>query len=444
MVLIEEAALGGWGQRDSARVWHPFTQHQWGESPIPLVRGKGAYLYDADGKAYLDLVSSWWTNLHGHGHPVLVEAIASQAATLDHAMFAGFTHLPAIQLCEALATALPEALSRFFFSDNGSTAVEVALKMAYQYWIQKDEPERQMFLAFEGGYHGDTLGAMAVGRGCGFHDPFSTLFCEVLITPHAATWENDLDVEAKEAAALNKLDELLEAYGDRIAAFIAEPLIQGAGGMRVCRPDFLNAVVAKVKAAGVLIILDEVFTGFGRTGTDFALNQLAFVPDLLCLSKGLTGGMMPLALTVATQKIYHAFWGDSISQAFLHGHSYTANPIACAAALASFQLLQREDCIQQRKTLEATHHEGLAYLKAAVSSLCAPRIIGTIAAWNVFDPATDYSHPAGKTLRKAALAQGLILRPLGNTLYLVPPYCMPSTALLQAYHTLGHLMQQSF
>ncbi|HYD63933.1 adenosylmethionine--8-amino-7-oxononanoate transaminase, partial [Azospirillum sp.] len=324
---------------DRRHLWHPFTQAATAPEPIPVVRAEGVSLFTADGREILDLISSWWVNLHGHAHPAIVEAIARQAATLEQVIFADFTHAPAATLAARLAGILPEGLTRVFFSDDGSTAVEVAMKMARQFWRNRGDGRRRRYLAFDGAYHGDTFGAMSVGKSSGFYEPFHDLLFEVSHLDYPATWDGDAEVEAKEAAALAKLDAWLADHGDDVAAFIAEPLVQGAAGMRMVRPAFLRAVVERVRAAGALVIFDEVMTGFGRTGALFASLRAGIAPDLICLSKGLTGGFLPLSATVTTEAIYEGFLDGSFDRAFAHGHSFTANPLGCAAALASMDLL---------------------------------------------------------------------------------------------------------
>jgi adenosylmethionine-8-amino-7-oxononanoate aminotransferase len=408
--------------RDKAIIWHPFTQHQTAAEVIPISHGKGAYVYDDSGKAYLDLISSWWVNLHGHAHPSIAERIYEQAKKLEHVIFAGFTHEPAVALCEKLQTILPLSLNRFFFSDNGSTAVEVALKMTYQYWRNKKESQRTLFLSFDGAYHGDTFGAMSVGKKSGFHTAFDDLLFQVLTVPYAETWIDDPDLVEKENYALAILDQHLEKSADRIAAFIAEPLIQGAAGMRQCRPEFLRQIVDRVRSHGILVIFDEIMTGFGRTGTTFALEQVDRSPDFLCVSKGITGGFLPLALTITTDTIYQAFLSDQWDKAFAHGHSYTANPLACAAAVASFDLLRSDDCQTRISEINKVHRQGLKSINAIEKT----RIQGTIAAFDIPEVATP-------TLRQQFLEQGLLIRPLGKTIYLLPPYCVTNVELEQSY-----------
>ena len=416
---------------DRQHVWHPFTQHGTEGEPTVIVRAKGASLFDADGKEILDLVSSWWTCTHGHAHPRLNEALAKQADQFEHVMFAGFTHAPAVTLAESLARLLPGDLSRVFFSDDGSTSVEVALKIAYQYWINRGEPQRTMLLAFDGGYHGDTLGAMSVGRGSQMFSPFRELMCKVCVLPYPSTFEGDEAVEEREAGALSAFEALLADRGQTIAALIIEPLLQGAGGMRVCRPHFLKRLVETAQAAGVIVIFDEVLTGFGRTGTLFALEQAGVVPDLVCLSKGLTSGYMPLAVTVVREAIFEAFLGDSFDRALPHGHSFTANPLACAVALRSLDLFEEEQTLERIAAINARHQAMLADLQTR-PDVTRPRVLGSILAFDVKGLGA-YQSEESRALKAWFLAQGLNIRPLGSTLYLMPPYCITGDELSRAY-----------
>lgn len=412
--------------RDRRLIWHPFTQEQTAALPVPVKSASGSWLYDENDSPILDLISSWWVNLHGHAHPAIAKAIYEQACTLEHVIFAGFTHQGAVTLCEQLQKILPETLSRFFFSDNGSTAVETALKMAYQYWWNQGAPERTLFLAFEGGYHGDTFGAMSVGATSGFHDPFSKLFFPVQTIPFPETFQQDERVDEKENHALEKLEQCLNEHANKIAAMIVEPLVQGAAGMRMCRPAFIARLVSLLRSHGIPMIFDEVMTGFGRTGTDFALDQTGDIPDFLCLSKGLTGGFMPLALTVTTEAVYKAFLGEHFTRALAHGHSYTGNPLGCAAAIASLALLQQRETQAAQAAIQRAHAAGLSALAAACPDVSRVRLRGTIAAFDVSgrDPAE---------LTSAFLKKGLLLRPLGNTVYLLPPYSTTEVELAEAY-----------
>jgi adenosylmethionine-8-amino-7-oxononanoate aminotransferase len=422
-------------EQDQRHIWHPFSQEQTAPAPLPVVRASGASLFLEDGREILDLASSWWVNVHGHCHPVIAEALAQQARTLDHVIFSGFTHAPAASLASALVRALPrtldKGLDRVFYSDNGSTAVEIALKMAFQSWRNQGERRRTLFLAFEGGYHGDTFGAMAVGRSSEFFSPFEDVLFNVRFLPFAETWLGDAQVEQREAAALAALDAILDRDGRRLAGFIAEPLIQGASGMRMCRPAFLRTVCERVSARGVPVILDEVMTGFGRTGTLFALEQAGVVPDLVCLSKGLTGGFLPLAATVASKTLYESFLGADFRTAFAHGHSYTANPLGCAAALASLELFETEQTLMR---IAAIHKANLRWLEEAASipGITRPRALGSIAAVNLGGEG-DYHSSLGPMLKARFLESGLLVRPLGNVVYLMPPACIAPEELARAH-----------
>jgi adenosylmethionine-8-amino-7-oxononanoate aminotransferase len=417
--------------RDRRYVWHPYTQHATEGEPIVIARAKDASLFDAGGNEILDLISSWWTCTHGHSHPKLNAALAEQAAKFEHVMFAGFTHQPAADLAEAVATVLPGDLNKVFFSDDGSTAVEVALKIAYQYWVNVGEPRRRILIGFDGGYHGDTLGAMSVGRGSKFFTSFRDLMCKVMVLPCPATFDGDDAADEREAGALSAFEALITEQGQTIAALIIEPLLQGAGGMRFCRPKFLKHLVYTAREAGILVIFDEVATGFGRTGTMFAMEQADVVPDLVCLSKGLTAGYMPLAVTVAREEIFKAFLGETFDRALPHGHSFTANPLACAVGLASLALFKEEETLKRIARINARHREMMAEL-AARPDVVRPRVIGSILAFDV-KSAGNYQSAESRDLRDWYLARGLNIRPLGQTVYLMPPYCITDDELSRAY-----------
>jgi adenosylmethionine---8-amino-7-oxononanoate aminotransferase len=420
-------------------IWYPFTQAKGSLAPLKVRSGQGAWLELADGRRILDCISSWWVNLHGHAHPHIARAIAQQAETLEHVIFAGFTHEPAEQLATALVEKLPAGLTRVFYSDNGSTAVEVALKMAWQYWLNLGQP-RQRFLAFEGAYHGDTFGAMSVGGRSLFNQAYKDLLFQVSYLPYPDTWLDDQAVQAKEQASLAALQACLEQEAGAIAGLILEPLVQGAGGMRMVRPQFLQQVQQLARTYGVLLICDEIMTGFGRTGAWFASSRAGITPDLLCLSKGLTGGFLPLAVTVCQEHIYQAFYSDDLTHTFWHAHSYTANPLGCAAALASLTLTQQaEPRFQQFETLHCQH---LAQLQSH-PRLSRLRVTGTIAAMDVINPQRDgYLNPVGLQIRKLGLEQGLLLRPLGHILYLLPPYCVTDTELAQIYGAIAQIVDR--
>jgi adenosylmethionine-8-amino-7-oxononanoate aminotransferase len=358
-------------------------------------------------------------NLHGHAHPAIAEAIAEQARTLEHVIFAGYTHEPAQQLAERLTALLPERLNKVFFSDNGSTAVEVALKMAWQFWRNQENPKRNRILAFENAYHGDTFGAMAAGARSIFFEAFEPLMFEVGRLPYPDTWIGDSDVDAKEAQALAALRKVLEDAPEAYAALILEPLVQGAGGMKMARASFVREACELTREFGVLVIFDEVMTGFGRTGELFAFRKLGFEPDFLCLSKGLTGGFLPMSLTITGERVQEAFRSADLTHTFWHGHSYTANPLGCAAAVASLTLTER--VLPMLPSIEERH---LAELATGGFKAEKVRVCGTILAMDVpVGTATGYTNPIGPTLRAAFLEDGILLRPLGNTVYVMAPYC---------------------
>lgn len=425
--------------RDQTVIWHPYTQHQTTALPSAIVRGEGAYLIEENGTKLLDLISSWWVNLHGHAHPVIAKAIYDQALTLEHIIFSSFTHEPAVQFAEELLKILASSFSKVFFSDNGSTAVEIALKMAYQFWRNQGEPKRTRFIAFENGYHGDTVGSMSVGKQSKFFSPYEGLFFPVDFFPYPATWMGDETIHHKEQQALQKIADYLTQYGAETAALIIEPLVQAAGGMHMCRPTFLQQLEKMTRAYGVLVIYDEVVTGFGRTGALFACHAAQTTPDIICLAKGISGGFLPLAVTACQEKIYQAFLGADFSTALVHGHSYTANPLGCAAGLASLKLLMQPETQARIQSLVKTHAEGLRYLQEETDVECV-RQCGTIAAFNL-KADMQYSSAASVQVRQRFQARGLLIRPLGNVIYFLPPYCTKVTELKNAYSIMVEELQ---
>lgn len=424
---------------DARHVWHPFTQAATAGPPLPIVSASGAVLRTEDGRELLDLISSWWVTLHGHAHPVIAEAVAAQARKLEQVIFAGFTHEPAVRLAARVAGLLPGGLNRVFYTDNGSTAVEAALKMAHQYWRNQGR-ERTVYVGFDGGYHGDTVGAMSAGRASGFFATWERLLFPVEVAPYPATWDGDPEPQAAEAKAFEVLDRIFDASRDRIAAVIVEPLVQGAGGMRMCRPEFLRGLCERVRAAGTLLIFDEVMTGFGRTGAHFACCKAGVEPDIVCLAKGLSGGFLPLAMTVAQDRIHDAFLGPGVDTAFLHGHSFTANPLGCAAGLASLDLLLATECQERIAAIEDVHRERMAEL-GKLPGMAKPRVCGAIAAIDLDAPDAGYASAVGPRLKQALLDKGLLLRPLGNVLYLLPPYCVTDEQMHRAYDGIAGVLK---
>jgi adenosylmethionine-8-amino-7-oxononanoate aminotransferase len=412
-------------------LWHPTTQVATADPPLRVRSGRGALLELEDGRTLIDAISSWWVTLHGHGEPTIAAAIAHQATQLEQVIFANFRHQPAEQLAERLSA--HAGLQRVFFSDDGSTAVEVALKVAWQWWRNQGQPRPQL-IAFEGAYHGDTVGAMSLGERSLFSAPFEPLLFSVARAPWPATWWGDEGVAEQEASALAHLDTLLETP---TAAVILEPLVQGASGMRQVRPGFLQEVERRVRQAGALLIADEVLTGFGRTGDLFACGLAGLTPDLMALSKGLTGGFLPMGITLVSERLFQGFVGTDPALTLFHGHSFTANPLGCAAALASLDLLEQ---LPERYRDMETRHRPLLEELARDPKVRKPRLLGTIAAFDLVSPNVEgpegYLHPIGRQLQRRVLAKGVFLRPLGQVVYLLPPLCISDAELQRCYDAL--------
>tara|TARA_Y100001968_G_scaffold214785_1_gene197595 strand:+ start:10829 stop:12142 length:1314 start_codon:yes stop_codon:yes gene_type:complete len=409
-------------------IWPPFTQIASANPPNKIKVAKGALLLPEDGPAIIDAISSWWVTLHGHSEPYIANEISKQAKQLEQVIFADFLHPQAERLSQRLSKLT--GLQRLFFSDNGSTAVEVALKIACQLWHNKEEPRYQI-IAFEGAYHGDTFGAMALGERNLFNAPFEKMLFPVSRLPWPATWWDDEDVEDKEKVVLSNLDKLLETP---TAAVIFEPLVQGAGGMAMVRPSFLKKVEKRIRQAKALLITDEVLTGFGRCGSLFAYQQADLKPDLISLSKGLTAGFLPMGITMASENIFQAFVGKDPSITFWHGHSFTANPLGCAAANASLDLLEKKP--EAYEGFESRHSPHLTNLSKE-SKVIRPRLKGSIAAFNLkVDGPKGYLNEAGKVLKEFALNEGVFIRPLGDVVYLLPPLCIKDSELEKCYLTI--------
>lgn len=414
--------------RDQKCLWHPYTQMQTAPAPLPISRGEGVYLYTEEGTRLLDGISSWWVNIHGHSHPKLNEALAAQARELEHVLFAGCTHPKAVELAEQLVALLPPGLTRVFYSDNGSTAVEVALKMAYQYWRNRDEDCRRTFITIHYSYHGDTVGAMSVSEKSLFTQPFAPLLFRVVRAdaPYCYRCPLGLQRTTCQADCLTDLERLLREQGETVAGVLVEPMLQGAGGMIVWPREFLAGVRRLCDDYGTLMIADEVLTGFGRTGRMFACEHAEVSPDIICLSKALTGGYLPMGVTVATEEIYEAFLSDDRSKTFFHGHSYTANPLGCAVALASLELFRSEDRLGQVRSLEELLRERLEPLET-LPHVGEVRVIGGVGIVELVQDkqtrvAGGYLDKVGPELAREFLQRGLLLRPLGNVLYFMPPY----------------------
>jgi adenosylmethionine-8-amino-7-oxononanoate aminotransferase len=444
---MNEPARPGLVERDRAHLWHPYTQMQTAPAPLPVVRGERVYLHTEDGRRILDGISSWWVNIHGHAHPRLAEALAAQARELPHVLFAGFTHRPAVELAERLLELLPSGLTRMFYSDNGSTAVEVALKMAYQYWQNRGDADRRAFIALDHAYHGDTVGAMAASAASVFTRPFERLLFPVerAHAPYCYRCPLGLERATCRIDCLGDLERLLSSHAGRVAAVIVEPMLQGAGGMIVWPREFLEGVRRLCDRYDTLMIADEVLTGFGRTGRMFACEHGPVVPDIVCLSKALTAGSLPMGATATTEAVYEAFLSDDRSRAFFHGHSYTANPLGCAVALASLELFRTEGVLDRVRSLERRLAERAGEL-AALPHVGDVRVIGGVAALELVEDrasrsAGGYLDRVGPELGAAFIRRGLLLRPLGNILYFMPPYVIEDAevdwALDQIQEVLG-------
>lgn len=449
--MLTEAGLAEaekWRARDLAVLWHPCTQMR--EHPhtlplLPVAGGQGPWLIGRDGRRYLDAISSWWTNLFGHAEPRLADAIARQARTLEHVILAGCSHAPAVELAERLLALAPREpgrapLSKVFYADNGSAGVEVALKMAFHWFRNRGEDRRTKFIALDNGYHGETLGALAVGDIPLYRRVYAPLLAEALFAPSPdAYWCEPGQTPAERAQwAADALRDLLERHAGDVCALILEPRVQCAGGMRMHDPSYLRLARQLCDEFGVFLIADEIAVGFGRTGTMFASEPAGVAPDLLCLSKGLTGGALPLAAVLATQAIYDGFLDDSRERAFLHSHSYTGNPLACAAALATLDIFRDDDIIVRNRDTAAR----MATLSSAFADhphVADVRQAGMIVAFELTrggDKRTPFEASARIGLRayRAALERGVLLRPLGDVLYWMPPYCIDEDALSLLAH----------
>jgi adenosylmethionine---8-amino-7-oxononanoate aminotransferase len=410
---------------DRKNIWHPFSPLSGSDDPILVKSANGVYLHTQDGKKIIDAISSWWVNIHGHANEKIAEAVSKQALTLEHVIFAGFTHQPAIQLSENLLRILPNNIGKIFFSDDGSTAVEVALKMAIQYWFNSGVEKRQI-IAFAGAYHGDTFGSMSVGERSIFTDPFAN---HLFQTVHL-----DFPTGTNHAEIISRFqDEILQGT---VAAFIFEPLVQGAAGMRMYDAALLDELIRFAQNHNVLCIADEVFTGFGRTGKLFASDYLNNKPDIIALSKGITGGTLPLGVTACSGKIVSAFESTEINKTFFHGHSFTANPLACASANASFEILMTDECHNNIQMIAKCHTKFIDSIKHHKNVKHA-RCLGTIAAIELeTTEATSYTNTIRKKVYQYFLEKGILLRPLGNVIYIVPPYVITENELDYIYRTI--------
>jgi adenosylmethionine---8-amino-7-oxononanoate aminotransferase len=406
--------------RDQAVIWHPFTPQKYSPVPVPIAKGDGAYLIDTSGNKILDAISSWWVTVHGHAHPYIAEKLYQQASTLEQVIFAGFTHEPAVQLAERLLPILPGNFSKIFYSDNGSTSTEVAIKMSLQYWWNLGKKDRRKIIALKDSYHGDTFGAMSVSERSVFTMAFQDHLFEVIFI-------EDLKEVSKQDIPWNE-----------VAAFIYEPLIQGAGGIKFHDAADLDNFLSVCRSYQVICIADEVMTGFGRTGKMFASEYCNYKPDIICLSKGLTGGTLPLGVTACTKEIHEAFVSDDKLKTFFHGHSFTANPLSCTAALASLDLFEKENTLERISQINQWQNEFHSILldSSLASRIKNYRHQGTIVAFEWDDPNSTYLNSTSATVTQKMLEQGIFLRPLGNTIYMMPVYCSVKEEIKRIYEAL--------
>lgn len=417
-------------QRDKAVIWHPYTAQKYAPDTIPVVKGEGVWLTDDNGNRFIDAISSWWVTIHGHGNAYIAERIYRQALELEQVIFAGFTHRPAVELAERLIAILPGNFSKVFYSDNGSTATEVAIKMAIQYWWNKGDKKRKKILALTNSYHGDTFGAMSVsGRSI-----FTSAFSDHLFDVHYTTIDgNEKDILI-DGLSKEKSAELL----NECACVIYEPLVQGAGGMKMYAANALNNFLEQCKEHKIICIADEVMTGFGRTGKMFASEYATQKPDIICLSKGITGGTMALGATVCADWVHDAFVDADPLKTFFHGHSFTANPLACTAALASLDLFESNNTIAEVERISKKNEDFVAMLatKQAELNISNCRTTGTIAAFEINTPQEGYINSVKEHITNETMRYGVYLRPLGNTVYIMPPYCITNEELNKVYEAI--------
>jgi adenosylmethionine-8-amino-7-oxononanoate aminotransferase len=427
------------------KIWHPFTNSALDPAPIEIARAEGVWLYAKNGQKIIDAVSSWWVNLHGHGDPRIAEAIAEQARKMEHVILAGFTHEPAEELAERLRKWVAPQLTHLFFSDDGSTAVEVALKLAVQHFSNIGRPDKREIVALEQGYHGDTAGAMSVSDDSPFTDPFHSMRYPVHRVHSAYCYRCPVGLrrESCHIECVGELETLLEERGDKIAAVIVEPLLQAAGGMIVHPVDFLQRVRAACSRHDVLLIADEVLTGFGRTGKMFACDLAGVAPDLMCLSKGITGGFLPMGVTLCSDRVEMAFRSENRLHTFYHGHSYTGNALACAAANASLRIFDEEPVFERIAVMAEINSERLAELKK-FPQVGEVRQIGTIGAIELRADDAGYLSAVRPKLYQFFLERGVLLRPLGNVVYVLPPFVIAPGELRHVYDVIVEAIETIF
>lgn len=428
--------------KSALQIWHPFTNGALDPAPLMVQRAEGAHLYTSDGRKIIDAISSWWVNLHGHANPRIAAAVAEQARKLEHVILAGFTHEAAEELATRLRRWTPSALTHLFFSDDGSTAVEVSLKLAVQYFVNLQRPEKCEIVALEHGYHGDTAGAMSVSAESPFTEPFRSMRYPVHRVHSAYCYRCPVGLKRDSChiECAQQLETLLEERGGQIAAVIVEPLLQGAGGMIVHPVEFLQRVREACTKHSVLLVADEVLTGFGRTGKMFACDLANVVPDLMCLSKGLTGGFMAMGATLCTDRVQEAFRSENRMHTFYHGHSYTGNALACAAGNASLLIFEDEPVFDRIGTIAKIHAERLDQLRE-MHQVGDARQVGTMGAIELIAGDAGYLSALRPKLYGFFLERGVLLRPLGNVVYVLPPYVIEPDELHRVYDVITGAIQ---
>ena len=421
---MSDTALKNLSERDKKHLWHPLTQHQTAAPRLGITKAKGALIWDEEGNEYIDGIASWYTAMYGHCNPFITQAMVKQMESLDFVMFSGFTHRPAVELSEQLIEILPDNQQKIFFNDNGSTAIEAGIKMALQYHHNKND-KRDTLIAFENGFHGDTFGAMSASGLSSYNGPFEDFLLKVARIP--VPQEDTID------DVLEKLEAILD--NNSCAAFVFEPLVQGAAGMKFHSEKGLDALIDKCRANGVLTIADEIMTGFGKTGKNFASDNLTHKPDIICLSKALTAGMFPLSITSCSLEVYQAFLSDEVSKGFFHAHTFSAHPIGCAAALAGIALLNSKEILERRAYIESAHRQFASKIKNhnAVEEV---RCMGVILALDLKVKSDRYGSLRDK-LYDYFMEQGVNLRPLGNTIYTLPPYVITNEQLQKIYDSIA-------
>ena len=420
-------------EKDQKYLWHPYTHQKSMMPAVPIIKGKKALLIDEDGNEYIDAVSSWWVNIHGHGNKFIAKKIYEQAKKLQQVIFTRFTHEPAVLLAEKLLKVLPGNFAKVFYTDDGSTATEVAIKMAIQYSGNVGDHKRKKILAFHNSYHGDTFGAMSVSERGIYTSAFQDKLFDVIF------------IDTPNGKNIGQLKNEIEKYKDEIVCFIYEPLLQGAGGMLMYPSKDLNDLLFYLKKENIICIADEVLTGFYRLGKFFAGDYMEQKADIICLSKALTGGTMALGVTACTQKIYEAFVSDDKTKTLFHGHSFTANPLACAAALASFELIQKKECLKGVENIIAHHQKFFKKLAVFQNKkyIKDVRQAGTILAFEISTTdKDDYLNNVSKEFTPFSMKRGVFLRSMGNTLYVMPPYCITSKELKKVYQVIIQFIEK--